>query len=1285
MSSAGQIVGGAIGAVAGTVIPGVGTFLGAQLGMMLGGYLDPPAGPVTEGPRLSDLTVQTSTYGAVLPSIDGTDAVAGNVFWLQGNKIDETPVKKKTGGKGGSKKTTITWVNTATFAVGLCKGPIVGVRRIWLKGELYYDAGSTDFNTVLASNAAAAGFRVYRGANDQMPDPRIQADLGVDNTPAWRGRAYIVFYDLDLAPYGNSLVGTQVKVEVYAEGSYDYYVPDRHDMPVAHQYAFTAWNGSMFVRLANFVSSVFTSYDGITWTETTTGFGTSVFWQGLVYANGVFVAPSYQAGMPVWVSPDGINWTSNTLPMSCGPIAYGAGTFVVSNSNSVATSPNGTLWTVTALPENNGASGSRILYNGSVFLVWMDSIGKVMTSSTGTSGWVSSSLALNNHNFGVVKGGVFYLGSNGGFGVQVSADGMNWTQYGIMPHTQSMAADDNNIICFGNDSFAISTDGITWTDFPATLHNAGPYVAGCWNGAVISVANTIGAAAYNIFPFVATPSTTTLGDIVSKKCLSTNLLTAGDIDVTQLTDVVRGYTDASTGPIRGSLEPLQLTWPFDVRQHGYKIQFVRRGGSYTTTINADDLDARGAGSAPGVRITEAREMNLQLPKQVNVKYKDSDREYAVGEQYAERLNTSAVNEVSYELAVVMNATEAAVAADVLLYMRWMERVDLSFSLPATYNLIESGDVVLLPLNGSFASVRVVTVNYTTDNRLEITGKFANPSTYVSSAVGVPSAVTGQTTISLPGVTEYVLLDVPILHTAQLDPSFLVSMYGGSNWQGGVLMRSDDSGTTWNDLQGFASPGGTVGTANNTIGSVDSRTWDNASELSVTVVNGDLYSATAEAVLNGSNYFAYGADGRWEIIAVQNCNLVSTNLYKLRDMLRGRYGTEWAMTTHQVGDKVVLLSVSDVTTIGMSAATIGSSRVYRGVTLDADISTAADRSFTYNGVNLKPYAPVHLHGARVVNSYDWKFTWVARSRTDGEWRDGVSVVISEPVEAYELVVYSDNTYTTVKRTIAVSTPVATYTEAQQTTDFGGAQTNVYVRVYQLSSVVGLGYATEKSIVAQGGFVYWSSVVLQLGMQGVNNSTVFTDDKLHTITPAGNAKISTAQHPFTTPDSSAYFDGSGDYLSLPTSSDWAFGTGDFCVEAWVYVVSLPGGAVDNDLTVFGRITTAPIMFCYIDRVTGKPTIWDNALGVTCSTAVTLGAWNHVAWTRQSGTMRVFLNGVLGATQAGYTTNFSATSEFFVGGTATALRYFNGYIGPLRVTKGYPVYTSSFAVPTGPYPTF
>ena len=221
MSSGGQILGGSIGAVAGFFLGGgpMGAVRGAYLGMTLGGIIDPPKGPTVTGPRLDDLSIQTSTYGANIPRVYGTVALNGNVFWLENNKLKEVVKKKKSGGKGGPETTTKTFSYYATFALGLCEGPISGVRRIWCGADLIYDAGSDNLETIIASNQAGGLFTLHNGAMDQMPDARMQATLGVDNTPAYRGLAYIVFNDFPLEKHANSLMAAPFKVEVIGLGT----------------------------------------------------------------------------------------------------------------------------------------------------------------------------------------------------------------------------------------------------------------------------------------------------------------------------------------------------------------------------------------------------------------------------------------------------------------------------------------------------------------------------------------------------------------------------------------------------------------------------------------------------------------------------------------------------------------------------------------------------------------------------------------------------------------------------------------------------------------------------------------------------------------------------------------------------------------------------------------------------------------------------------------------------------------------------------------------------------
>jgi hypothetical protein len=226
MSSVGQALGYVVGGVIGWFVGY--PMLGMAIGGMIGGAIDPPKGPKIEGPRLNDLSVQTSTYGAQIPVIKGSVATFGNIFWVENNALKETKKTEEAGGKGGGGQETTTYSYSATFALGLCLGPVDGIRRIWCSGKLLFDSGDAGLEATLANSIFGGmgdkgaapeamgngAIRFYNGSADQMPDPRMQAALGVANTPAYRGLAYIIFEDFQLEDFGNSLMGAQIKVEV---------------------------------------------------------------------------------------------------------------------------------------------------------------------------------------------------------------------------------------------------------------------------------------------------------------------------------------------------------------------------------------------------------------------------------------------------------------------------------------------------------------------------------------------------------------------------------------------------------------------------------------------------------------------------------------------------------------------------------------------------------------------------------------------------------------------------------------------------------------------------------------------------------------------------------------------------------------------------------------------------------------------------------------------------------------------------------------------------------------
>jgi hypothetical protein len=160
-----------------------------------------------------------------------------------------------------------------------------------------------------------------------------------------------------------------------------------------------------------------------------------------------------------------------------------------------------------------------------------------------------------------------------------------------------------------------------------------------------------------------------------------------------------------------------------------------------------------------------------------------------------------------------------------------------------------------------------------------------------------------------------------------------------------------------------------------------------------------------------------------------------------------------------------------------------------------------------------------------------------------------------------------------------------------------------------------------------------------------------------------------------EGSAYLDGTGDYLSIPSgnqSSIFAFGTADYTMEAWIYPT-----ATTASMRVFefsGNQDNLQL------NITSTGTIsYFNGTTTTTSSAglVTVNSWTHVALVRQSGTAKVYVDGVLAVTQ-GTTPNTTARTLWIGGLTSTP---FQGYISNVRVNKGTALYTAAFTPPTAP----
>lgn len=204
----------------------------------------------------------------------------------------------------------------------------------------------------------------------------------------------------------------------------------------------------------------------------------------------------------------------------------------------------------------------------------------------------------------------------------------------------------------------------------------------------------------------------------------------------------------------------------------------------------------------------------------------------------------------------------------------------------------------------------------------------------------------------------------------------------------------------------------------------------------------------------------------------------------------------------------------------------------------------------------------------------------------------------------------------------------------------------------------------------------NVSLLLHGDGVNGSTTIVDSSPtpKTVTAVGNAQISTAQSKFG--GSSIAFDGTGDYLSLPGSNAFTFGTGDFTIELFFRASS-----VRTQVLYESGLVAGPILYLTSDE---KAAWFFNGVNRVISGpgAYSINTWHHAALTRGGSSTRLFIDGSQVGSVFVDSSNYTSSLPR-VGARHDSTLPFDGFIDDLRITKGVARYTSNFTPPAAPFP--
>lgn len=221
-----------------------------------------------------------------------------------------------------------------------------------------------------------------------------------------------------------------------------------------------------------------------------------------------------------------------------------------------------------------------------------------------------------------------------------------------------------------------------------------------------------------------------------------------------------------------------------------------------------------------------------------------------------------------------------------------------------------------------------------------------------------------------------------------------------------------------------------------------------------------------------------------------------------------------------------------------------------------------------------------------------------------------------------------------------------------------------------------------------------VPLLMHFDGPNGSATFTDTSPapKTVTPFGGAQISTTTPRFGT--GAGLFDGAGDYLSIPSSSEFDLGD-TYTVEFWVRFddVARQAGLVHRGFYQTSGTIWTGLAFsirqlnnrlrCYFFA-----TVAANEQFIDTPANLVTGQWYHVAMVRNGTTGAVYIDGALAGSISGLNLPAASTRPLIIGdwpfdagGTLTN-QFFAGRIDELRITRGSARYTAPFTAPSAPF---
>ncbi len=1057
-----QLAFAGLGAWAGGAIAGTGLLtaagsltFGAQMGWLAGSLVGTLLTPAqkTQGPRLSDLRLMGSSYGAAIPHVVGTVRLSGQVVW--GSRLREIPVTTKAG-KGGPKAEHTNYIYEADVLIKLSSNRLAAIRKIFYNGELVWTIGSdADFGSINASADFARSVVFMGGAADQAPWSIYEAAVGIGNAPAFRGCATLGIQGLQL---GNSRQIGNITVEVVQDDG-------------------------QIERVA------------IVGTGPTGGYLGSAHYQ----ASGVVVMiPRWTPGVYENTDIDILQYLPDGVVMQMGRVSapmsrevtggqadeamvvvnhYGTGVTYI-------TWQNGTHTRLAKDAFRYAKSGSNIVYTSNATTELRRQDVSVTWRSQGTIPTpplaALASLPNQVQSILVLDDKVYCLRTGTGTRdiyvrnlADLSAD-TTIPSPAISGDGALIADEAGDLYCVGATGL-YRYNGSGWTFVRAiTLGYGAANVAALFNapalvgGVLYQVRTQSDAGASSPIQLrtswmAVEPTPIPLADAI------TGLVTPSGIDAAelQLSALAGKSIMGMIIPPGARRQPLELiASAFMFEWCGLKA--VPRGGAPVATIPWEDLGAVMDGEDPAEPLPLKKRNDIEIPAYIHVKYLNASNDYQDGLESSDRLATESNAVQVVEVPIVMTPTQAKRLANMLAADLQASMITVGpVTIQRDWERLEPCDVVLFTAEDGSQMRTRIQKRSSGRGLITLEGVFDDASVIESDAT-TDTDYTSSSTIYVPPQSRALMVDTSPLRDADIStPGAYVAIdaYRLPSPGATLFMGLDEASLV---ARGQVTEEASIGTVEGTLGAWQFNTLDTVNSFIVDMGDSPLFNASRDDVYDkGANAWAIGRPAengnpaRWELGQSLDFTPLGGGRYRATNHLRGRRGTERNTGNHQAGDYFVLLNPAGLLRPAMDFSELNQLRYLKAVTAGRTISSAQTTTAVNTGEILRLFNPVNARKVLGAGN-DQTISWDWRTRLSGEFPSGSEIPADPAITGWEIDFFTSNTFATLAGMRAATSSPRVLTSAEQTAMGLTPGATLYVRIYPISSLIGRGHYLQATL-------------------------------------------------------------------------------------------------------------------------------------------------------------------------------------------------------------------------------